>query len=90
MSNPRIVPFQPTSTHLRPRPRTFTSAEAMIDRLREEVLTSGKTYKDIAADCHVSPTTVHRLATGHTRWPRPTTLFPMLTALGLSLQIVKR
>lgn len=70
------------------RPRTFTSNEAFIEELREIILTSRMTYTRIAAECSLSVTTVNRLATGHTQWPRHTTLFAVLRAMNKRLAIV--
>jgi len=70
------------------RPRRFTSAERMIEAVRERVLTDGRTYTAIAKATNVSTTTVRNLAAGVTRWPRPTTLFPLLTALRMHLELV--
>lgn len=72
--------------HLR-RPRTFTSSEAVLDAIREKMFTSHLTQKQIAAGANISPATVGHIMTGHTRWPRPTTLFPIMQVLGIRLYI---
>lgn len=73
----------------RNRPRTFTSNEAFIDELRQIVMTSGLTYQRIAVECNLSATTVQRLASGQTTWPRHTTLFAILAAMKKKLAIVE-
>lgn len=67
--------------------RSFTSAERLIDRVREEIFENGATYKVLANRAGVATATVQRLANGKTRWPRPTTLFPLLQSLGLVIDI---
>ena len=74
----------------RPRPKTFTTAEALIEEVRVQIFQDGHPYKQVALGTGVSQGTISRLANGHTKWPRPTTLFPLMNALGVELQIVKR
>lgn len=69
--------------------RSFTSAEKLINRVRDEIFENGATYKTLAEKAGVATATVQRLANGKTRWPRPTTLFPLLHSLGLSLKVVR-
>jgi len=71
------------------RPHTYTSAERFIERVREAVLTDGRSYTVIAAKTNVAISTVHNIATGKTRWPRSTTLFPLLGVLGLEIHLIK-
>lgn len=71
------------------KPKVFTSQEQVIDAVREGIFTSGLTYDKIAEEAGVSATTVRRLASGDTRWPRHTTLFPVLHAIGLGIKVVK-
>jgi transcriptional regulator with XRE-family HTH domain len=71
------------------RPKTFTAAEQIIEALQEEIHISGKTYTQLAALTGVCPTTINNIASGKTRWPRPTTLFPLMTALGLYFSMGK-
>lgn len=78
--NPKVVPIR--------RPRTFTSNEAFIGEVRDLIFASGMTYTRIASECNVSKTTVNRLASGQTTWPRHTTLFAVLKALNKRLAIV--
>lgn len=75
-----VVPF---------RPRNYTSPEALIEQVRQEIFRDGSTYKVIAGRTNVSQTTIGNLASGKTRWPRPTTLFPLLSSLGLEMRLVK-
>jgi predicted XRE-type DNA-binding protein len=72
------------------RPRTFTTAEAMIESVRELILTDRRPQREIAHLVGVSQTTINNLASGKTRWPRPTTLFPLLGHLGFIITIGKR
>jgi len=72
----------------RRQPRVFTKQEQFIDSLREAILTSGLTYTILATRAGVSVTTIQRLASGYTRWPRHTTLFPLLQAVGKRLAFV--
>lgn len=69
------------------RKRSFTSAEQVIERVREAIFADGRPYKDIAKEIGVSKSTINNLASGRTRWPRPTTLFPVMLALGLELDV---
>jgi len=71
------------------RPHTYTSAERFIERVREAVLTDGRSYTVIATKTGVSHTTINSLAMGKTRWPRSTTLFPLLVTLGLEIHLIK-
>lgn len=73
-----------------PRKRSYTTAEALIEEVRNNIFRDGRSYKEIAAETGVAQSTINNLATGKTRWPRPTTLFPALDALGLEMQMVKK
>ena len=72
------------------RKRSFTSAEKLIEEVRNQIFRDGRKYKDVAADCKVSVSTIYNLASGKTRWPRPTTLFPVLQSMGLEMRLVKK
>ena len=72
------------------RPRTYTSPEALIEEVRKNLFRDGRTQKAIAAEVGVSQGTIHNLASGKTRWPRPTTLFPTLDTLDLEMRLVKK
>lgn len=71
------------------RPQNFTSAESLIEKVRQEIFHDGGTYKGLAVKTGVSGSTIANLASGKTRWPRPTTLFPLLQTLGLEMRFVK-
>lgn len=71
------------------RPRTFTSSEDMIEAVRQQIFKDGRKYQDIAHATGVCKGTINNLASGKTYWPRPRTLFPLLTALGYELKLVK-
>lgn len=68
-------------------PKTFTTNEAFVERIREEIFESRKTYNQLAADTGVGRTTIAKIANGTTRWPKHTTLFPLLAALNLHLEL---
>lgn len=72
------------------RKRSFTSAEELIEEVRTEIYRSGMKYRDIAEKVGVSKSTVYSLASGKTRWPRPTTLFPLLDSMKLELRLMKK
>lgn len=67
------------------RPKSFTSAEKLIEQIREDILTSKDTYKVIAVRTGKATSTIANIASGKTRWPRDTTLFPLIAALGKTL-----
>jgi hypothetical protein len=72
---------------VRNKPRTYTSAEAVLDSVREGIFMDGRTHKEIARLSHISPTTVRNIAVGNTTWPRHTTLFPIMHTLGMQIHI---
>jgi hypothetical protein len=69
------------------RPNSFTTRDAFINEVRQRLLTCGSTYKTIAEDCKLSPTTIQRLATGDTRWPSHKTLWSVLGRLGVEVTL---
>jgi hypothetical protein len=71
------------------RPRVFTKQEQFIEELRHALLTSDKNYTQLASMAHVANSTVHNIASGKTKWPRHTTLFPLLAACKLRLAFVR-
>src|SRR5262245_6538288 len=75
---------------VRIKPRVYTSQEAFIDALREEMFKTGWTYKEIAERASVSTATINNLAMGRTTWPRHTTLFGIVNALGLGIRLESR
>lgn len=80
------APFTKSTPRL-PKPKTFTSREALIDFVREQIMIDGRSYEKIAiATKSISGTTVGSLANGKTRWPRDTTLFPIMRVLGIVLE----
>jgi hypothetical protein len=60
----------------------------MLEAVRDRVFKDGRTYKEIAVWTKVSPSTIRNLASGKTQWPRPTTLFPLMRALGVHIELV--
>ena len=72
------------------RKRSYTTAEKLIEEVRNQIFRDGRPYKDVAVVCNVSATTVRNLASGKTVWPRPTTLFPMFSALNMEMRLVKK
>lgn len=69
------------------KPRTFTSRERLIEALVDEIYSSGKTFKQLADEGDLSAGTVQRLASGHTQWPRPKTLFGLIEVLRLEISL---
>lgn len=78
-----IIPLAPR------RPKTFTAPEELIERVAALIMISGRTYRDLATECELSATTVQRLASRQTTWPRHTTLFPLLQALRVAITLTK-
>lgn len=74
---------------VRARPRSFTSAERLLEQVRTEIFECGDTYKVLAVKTGVARTTIANIATGKTKWPRQTTLFPMLKSMGLGMRLVR-
>ena len=72
------------------KPKTFTTAEAMLEEVRILIHKDGRTQREIALNTGVGPSTINHIATGHTKWPRHTTLFPLLEALHKKIQIVDK
>jgi transcriptional regulator with XRE-family HTH domain len=68
--------------------RSFTSAEAVIERVREKIFDCRLTYQVLADRAGVANSTVANLANGKTRWPRPNTLFPLMVALKIHIELV--
>lgn len=75
-----VIPFK--------RPRNYTTAEAVLDSVREGIFMDGRPYNKIADASGVSPSTIYNIANGHTTWPRHTTLFPLMLALGIRMDVV--
>jgi transcriptional regulator with XRE-family HTH domain len=72
----------------RRKPRVYTSAERVLDEVREWIYKDGRTMQKIADATGVSVSTIHAIGSGKTQWPRHTTLFPLLQALHLRIDIV--
>lgn len=72
------------------KPRTFTTNEQFIDEVRSLLWKSGRSWVQLAKRTGLSKTTVRKLASGETTWPRHTTLFAILMALHKGLAIVDR
>ena len=72
------------------KPRAYTSAEKLIEEVRKGIFGDTDGYKKLAARVGVSQSTVSNLANGKTRWPRPTTLFPLLNALNMEMRLVRK
>jgi transcriptional regulator with XRE-family HTH domain len=75
----KLIPFK--------RPRTFTTHERFIEEVQHRIFSSQLTYNEIANQADVAKTTVANLARGKTQWPRPKTLFGIIKALGLRLEL---
>lgn len=72
-----------------PRSKVFTSNEQLVEALRDAIFANGRPYRDIALQVGVGKNTIGRIANGTTRWPKPTTLFPLMSALGYQLKMEK-
>lgn len=70
-----------------PRPRNFTTSEAVIEYLAEKIITDKRSYKQIAIDCGVSATTIQHIASRQTKWPRPHTFFAVLAHYNVKLTL---
>lgn len=66
--------------------RTFTEAEQVIDELSTMILSCGKSYRQLGEEIGVSQTTIAKVATRQTKWPRPGTLFPLMAHFGAAFQ----
>lgn len=71
----------------RPVPRNFTKAEQVIEYLADRIFASGESYKKLGEDTELSGSTIGKLANRSTKWPRHTTLFPLIARLGLELEL---
>jgi transcriptional regulator with XRE-family HTH domain len=69
------------------KPRHFTSAESLLYAVREQQKGDQRTITQLAGEVGVSSSTIYNFRSGKTRWPRPTTLFPLLKALGLRMRL---
>lgn len=69
------------------KPRTFTTAEAMLEEVRERIHMDGRTQRNLGKATGVSQSTIGNIASGKTRWPRHTTIFPLLAALRVRIRL---
>ena len=72
------------------RPPAYTTAEKLIEEVRQSIFGEHASYSDIAKRTGVSTSTIGNLANGKTMWPRPKTLFPLLETLNLEMRITKK
>lgn len=72
------------------RPKSYTAPERLIESVRQQMFGTKQPNKILAEKCGVSVSTIGNLMSGKTRWPRPTTLGPLLEALGIDMQLVDR
>ncbi len=72
------------------RPRTFTAAEQVMEELSDMILSCGETYEQLAQQVGCSKGTLQRVASRQTKWPRPTTLFPLMAHFGAGFQIANK
>lgn len=68
-------------------PRTFTAAEDVIRYLSVRIISDSRGYVKIAEGVGCAPSTIARIATESTRWPRPATLFGLLAFYKLKIRI---
>lgn len=69
------------------RPRTYTSAERVIEYLSIRIMESGYTYKVIAEHTGLSQSTIRKVASRQTIWPRPNTFFSLLIFFNIKLEL---
>jgi|GEM_PF-5986340 len=62
----------------------------VMDVLREAIVDSHLTQQMIAKRCDMSIGAVNKIATGKTRWPRPTTFVTLCLLLNLELTLRRR
>jgi hypothetical protein len=62
----------------------------LLDEVRQINFASKRKNKTLAASIGVHPSTIGNINSGKTKWPRPTTLFPLIGALGYTLQLVPK
>ena len=59
----------------------------MLEEIRERIHMDGRTQKAIGLATGVAQTTIGNIASGKTRWPRHTTIFPLLAALRVRIRL---
>jgi transcriptional regulator with XRE-family HTH domain len=85
-------------TNLRIDPRVSASPvktrphgpDHVMDVLREAIVDSHMTQKQMAIRCDLSLSAVQGIASGRTRWPRPTTFVTLCLLLNLELTLRRR
>lgn len=68
-------------------PDNIKSSEELLDIIRDAIFKDGRRYEDIAKDVGVTGVTIGNLARGDTKWPRATTLFPLVKMLDLKIRL---
>jgi transcriptional regulator with XRE-family HTH domain len=86
---PKIVSITALARKRRGKPRNFTSAEAVLDEVRERIFIDGRSYKKIAELAGLSQSTIANIAYSNTTWPRHTTLFPLMQVLGMKMSFTE-
>lgn len=92
MSSKKIIQFSPVKGRLRApewKPRFHDSVEQLMEEVQELMFRDGRTHKKLAKDIGVGASTIANIMSGKTRWPRHSTLFPLLQSLGYSIRIVE-
>lgn len=65
------------------------SRSLLMDNVRTLIRSDNRPFKVIAKEIGVAPSTINNIFSGKTRWPRPTTLFPLLHHYNCTLTIKK-
>lgn len=68
----------------------FKDKDPIIDRTRTVMQDHGATYKQLADDSGLAPSTIYNIFDGPTRFPRHATIAALLGAMGYSFSIVPR
>lgn len=66
------------------------SCEVLAETLRSEIFRSGLTLRALSDRTGVAHSVINAFATGETKWPRPSTLLPLMAYFGVDLQTVRR
>ena len=66
------------------------ACDALAETLRLEIFRSGLTIRALSDRTGVAYSTIDHFARGNTRWPRPSTLLPLMAYFGVDLQTVRR
>jgi hypothetical protein len=68
--------------------RPAETAEEILQELRLAIMASARTYEQIGkAAGGLSATTIHNIASDKTKWPRPSTLFPLASYFGFKITL---